>query len=214
MKPTLLVLFTFVTFTQALALSTYTVKQGDTLNRISKNLGFSVEALQAQNPALKNPHSLQIGQVLKLPEKSQKLTTTQKPVVQKASFDQQGWTWPAQGRMVSGFGYRKMVVAGTNWHPAIDIMGKTGSPILAARPGVVLESRWDATGYGYMVLIDHGGGLKTRYSHNSKLLVRVGQQVQQGQTIALMGQTGFATVPHLDFRVYVAGKEINPMTLY
>ncbi|GEM45574.1 LysM peptidoglycan-binding domain-containing M23 family metallopeptidase [Deinococcus cellulosilyticus] len=213
MKPTLFLIVTSLLLTQALAQQTYTVKQGDTLSRISQKLGVSLEALQTVNPQLSSPHSLKMGQVLKLPTRTSR-SNTAKATVKKASFDQRSWTWPAQGRMVSGFGYRKMVVAGTNWHPAIDIMGKTGSPILAARPGTVTEARWDATGYGYMVLIDHGDGLKTRYSHNSKLLVTPGQQVQQGQTIALMGQTGFATVPHLDFRVYVSGKEINPMTLY
>lgn len=118
--------------------------------------------------------------------------------------------WLANGQVANGFGYRQMVVVGKNFHPALDIRGKAGSPVRAAQSGVVKVSCWDTTGFGYTV--DHSNSVESRYSHKSKLLVTAGQLVQAGQVLALMGQTDFATVVHVDFRVYVQDKEINPLT--
>lgn len=88
----------------------------------------------------------------------------------------------------------------------VDISNSVGTPIYAAADGVVEKAGWNNGGYGYMVEIRHIDGSLTRYAHNSRILVRIGQQVRQGETIALMGSTGFSTGPHLHFEIHKAGK--------
>lgn len=95
-------------------------------------------------------------------------------------------------------------------HEGVDISAVQGTPIFAAAKGVVMTSAWE-NGYGQMVEIDHGFGYTTRYGHASRLLVRVGQAVERGDVIALVGNTGIATSSHLHYEVRVAGKPVNPM---
>ncbi len=117
-----------------------------------------------------------------------------------------GYIWPAKGVLTSGYGPR--------WgrmHRGIDIAAPTGTPIHAAAAGVVKKAGWNRGGYGYLVDIRHPDGTITRYAHNSKLLVKKGQQVQQGQKISLMGSTGFSTGPHLHFEIRPNGRATNPM---
>jgi murein DD-endopeptidase MepM/ murein hydrolase activator NlpD len=121
------------------------------------------------------------------------------------SFD--GYIWPARGILTSGYGWR--------WgrmHRGIDIAAPTGTPIVAAAAGVVVTAGWNNGGYGNLVDIRHADGSLTRYAHNSRVLVRRGQQVRQGEVIAEMGSTGFSTGPHLHFEVHPSGRgAINPM---
>ena len=100
------------------------------------------------------------------------------------------YIWPAKGVLTSGYGWRwgKM-------HKGIDIANSIGTPIYAAAPGVIERAGWNNGGYGNVVDIRHPDGSLTRYGHNSRILVRVGQQVQQGEQIAAMGSTGFSTRP-------------------
>ncbi len=118
-----------------------------------------------------------------------------------------GYIWPAEGVFTSGYGRR--------WgrmHRGIDIAGPTGTPIVAAASGEIVSSGWNSGGYGNLVDIRHPDGSMTRYAHNSKLLVRKGQWVQQGQQIALMGSTGYSTGPHLHFELHPNGRgAANPM---
>ncbi len=115
--------------------------------------------------------------------------------------------WPAQGRITSGFGRR--------WgrmHEGIDIAGPIGAPIVAAAAGVVTKAGWNSGGYGNLVEIQHPDGSVTRYGHNSKVLVMVGQSVEQGQMIAQMGSTGHSTGPHCHFETRLPGMgAINPI---
>ncbi|MEM7715620.1 MAG: M23 family metallopeptidase, partial [Cyanobacteria bacterium P01_A01_bin.68] len=118
-----------------------------------------------------------------------------------------GFAWPAKGVFTSGFGPR--------WgrmHKGIDIAAPTGTPIHAAADGVVVSAGWNRGGYGKLVDIRHPDGTLTRYAHNSKIVVRKGQRVQQGQLISKMGSTGFSTGPHLHFEIRKGGKKaVNPI---
>jgi len=94
-------------------------------------------------------------------------------------------------------------------HQAMDFSGNVGKPIFASKGGRVVEAGWDGA-YGYMVVIDHGKGYKTRYAHASALCVKRGQLVTQGQQIAKLGNTGRSTGPHLHFEVIKNGVRVNP----
>ncbi|WIW70735.1 M23 family metallopeptidase [Anaerosinus gibii] len=115
--------------------------------------------------------------------------------------------WPASGDVSSRYGLRWN---GSDFHPGIDIANDIGTPIVAAADGVVVDSGWNSGGYGYMVDLDHGNGIVTRYAHNSRNAVSVGQVVKKGQLIAYMGSTGFSTGPHVHYEVRVNGKAVNP----
>lgn len=118
-----------------------------------------------------------------------------------------GYVWPARGTFTSGYGPR--------WgrmHRGVDIAAPVGTPIVAAAPGVVERSGWNSGGYGNLVDIRHPDGSLTRYAHNSRLLVRPGQRVAQGEQIAEMGSTGYSTGPHLHFEIHASGGgTVNPM---
>lgn len=118
-----------------------------------------------------------------------------------------GYKWPAQGIMTSGYGWR--------WgrmHQGIDIAGSVGTPILAAADGVVIASEWHRGGYGNFIKIEHPDGSITLYAHNSENRVQVGQVVKQGELIAFMGSTGYSTGPHLHFEIHLPGQgPVNPM---
>ncbi|MDX8153021.1 peptidoglycan DD-metalloendopeptidase family protein [Patulibacter brassicae] len=114
--------------------------------------------------------------------------------------------WPANGQFTSPFGQR--------WgrlHAGIDIAVPTGTPVRAADSGTVAIAGW-VGGYGNYICINHGGGLSTCYGHNSRLGVRVGQQVTQGQVIAASGNTGNSTGPHIHFETRVNGVPRDPMS--
>jgi murein DD-endopeptidase MepM/ murein hydrolase activator NlpD len=95
-------------------------------------------------------------------------------------------------------------------HTGIDFAGKKGAEIIAVADGVVTWSA-DRFGYGMMIEINHGNGYATRYAHNSKNLVSVGDEVKKGQPVALMGETGRATGPNLHFEVLHNGSRVNPV---
>jgi murein DD-endopeptidase MepM/ murein hydrolase activator NlpD len=116
-----------------------------------------------------------------------------------------GFIWPVNGAVVSGFGWR--------WgrmHEGVDIAASTGAPIWAAAAGTVIYAGW-LGGYGNLVVIDHANGLATAYAHASGVLVGVGQQVAQGETVSLVGSTGNSSGPHLHFEVRVNGAAVDPL---
>jgi len=118
--------------------------------------------------------------------------------------------WPIRGWVTSGFGFRKSPFTGLREkHEGWDIAARNGSPVRTTDDGVVVvEGR--EYGYGNLVEIDHGYGLVTRYGHNSKHLVKVGDRVKRGQVIALVGNTGRSTGPHLHYEVLLNGVPANP----
>ncbi|WP_163570586.1 M23 family metallopeptidase [Fodinicola feengrottensis] len=115
------------------------------------------------------------------------------------------WLKPAQGPLSSLFGIRWGVL-----HAGVDIAAPYGSQVHASNDGVVSIARWYG-GYGNLVEIDHGNGVKTRYGHNSKLLVHEGQKVTAGEVISLVGSTGDSTGPHCHFEVRIDDKAVDPM---
>lgn len=113
--------------------------------------------------------------------------------------------------VTSEFGYRKDPFTGKSaGHSGIDLGMPGGTPIRAALPGSVYVVRYSNTGYGYHVMIDHGGGFVTLYGHCSKILVTEGQQVDAGTVIAQVGSTGRSTGNHLHFEVRINGEKQNP----
>ena len=117
-----------------------------------------------------------------------------------------------EGWMSSGFGRRSDPVTGKReFHRGIDFAGRMGSDVIAVAAGVVTWSARRA-GHGNMIEINHGNGLVTRYSHNKRNLVEVGDKVAKNQVIANMGSTGRSTGPHVHFEVIRDGKFVNPIT--
>lgn len=112
--------------------------------------------------------------------------------------------------MSSRFGYRTDPFTGRiTWHNGLDFAGRQGIDVMAVAAGVVVYSA-DRGGYGNTVDINHGGGYVTRYAHNKENLVSVGDIVEKGQPIALLGSTGRSTAPHVHFEVYLNGRAVDP----
>ena len=119
--------------------------------------------------------------------------------------------YPVYGTITSLFGRRKSPFgSGTEFHPGMDISVPTGTPVKAAGKGRVTYAGW-LSGYGKVVIIDHGYGIQSVYGHNSEILVKVGQSVKRGDIIAKSGNTGRSTGPHVHFEVRVNGNPVDPM---
>ncbi|HMK53097.1 MAG TPA: peptidoglycan DD-metalloendopeptidase family protein [Thermodesulfobacteriota bacterium] len=119
--------------------------------------------------------------------------------------------WPVMGWVTSGFGFRTNPFTGlTQMHEGLDISNRVGTPVIAVADGIVSDSGNDWA-HGRIVVISHGFGLVTRYSHLSKVLVRVGQKVKRGDNIAEVGVTGKTTGPHLHYEIRLNGVPVNPM---
>lgn len=121
-----------------------------------------------------------------------------------------GMIWPISGPITSEFGWRTHPIFGTSrFHSGLDIGGDYGMPIYAAAGGTVIYAGW-ISGYGNAVIIDHGGGVTTLYGHNDSLNVSEGENVAQGQVIAMCGSTGNSTGPHCHFEVRENGEPVSP----
>lgn len=115
------------------------------------------------------------------------------------------------GRQSSGFGRRKAPTKGAStYHKGIDWATPVGTAVMASSAGTVAKAGW-GSGYGYVVYINHADGRQTRYGHLSKVLVSPGQTVSQGQKIALSGNTGVSTGPHVHFEILINGTQVNPL---
>lgn len=118
---------------------------------------------------------------------------------------------PVDGQLTSDFGYRIHPVYGTNLlHGGIDIGVESGTPVKAALPGVVKDTGYNSSA-GNFVTLSHSGKVDTKYAHLSEVSVAKDETVSQGQTIALSGNTGVSTGPHLHFEIRIGGVRINPL---
>ena len=134
---------------------------------------------------------------------------TQRPQVRRVSYQEGAMRWPLSGfRITTYFGQRG---AFQRYHTGIDLAAPYGTPIVAAKAGQVAVAGWSSWGYGFHVVVDHGGGVETLYAHMSRLAVRAGQWVEAGQVIGYVGSTGWSTGPHLHFEVRVNGVARNPL---
>jgi murein DD-endopeptidase MepM/ murein hydrolase activator NlpD len=119
--------------------------------------------------------------------------------------------WAHLGKINNEFGYRRNPFGGRGYefHAGLDIDGNRGDLVSAPANGTVIKADWEG-GYGNLIEVDHGNGLKTRYGHLSKVGVQIGDTVQRGQIIGHIGSTGRSTGPHLHYEVRLNDKPINP----
>lgn len=119
--------------------------------------------------------------------------------------------WAHLGKINNEYGFRRNPFGGGayEFHAGIDIDGETGNNVAVTANGIVTEAAWTG-GYGNMIEVDHGNGLKTRYGHLSRIGVRVGDAVQRGQIIGLVGSTGRSTGAHLHYELRLNDHPINP----
>ena len=116
-------------------------------------------------------------------------------------------TLPVTGTISSRYGVSSKIRVST--HTGLDIATTTGTPIKVVADGTITFAAYSGS-YGYLVKVDHGNGVETWYGHTSKMLVKEGQAVKAGNTIALVGSTGNSTGPHLHFEVRINGEHVNP----
>jgi LysM repeat protein len=177
----------------------YQVRRGQTLSYIARTYDVSLHEIIQINQ-IENPHLIPAGQKIFVP--------AIKPLYT--------FIWPVRGRISSGFGWRRNPFSkkGREYHRGIDIAVNTGTPIRASHSGRVVVTYggkgWNK-GYGKLVVIRGGDNTYTYYAHLSRVLVRRGQYVRQGQKIGLSGNTGRSTGPHLFFAIVKNGRARNPL---
>jgi len=120
------------------------------------------------------------------------------------------YVWPVHGRITSYFGRRNLGLGTSNFHRGLDVAAPSGTTIVASRSGTVSFAGW-AGSYGYLVKVRHAGGDETWYAHQSRIVVSVGQWVEQNQPIGLVGSTGLSTGSHLHFEIRRRGSSLDPL---
>lgn len=190
------------------------VQKGDTVYSIAKRYDSSAQAIvDFPYNTFTNDETfeLAIGQLIVVPDgvkpkarrgapRIRQLTPDAGTVVASGNF-----VWPTSGRITQRWFW---------YHKGIDIANKKAPGVLAADSGTVVVAGWiDGYGYGSRIVIDHGNGYKTRYAHLSRINVQVGQTVNRGDLIAIMGSTGRSTGTHLHFEIIRNGVHLNPLSI-
>lgn len=194
--------------------STYVVKPGDTLNRISRATGVP-ESTIARINKISNPNLLNVGQTLRLSDSKSAAPVVRAPASNNVKVSETtessasrasdagliNWGWPAKGKIIQGF---------TPATKGIDIAGSAGDPIEAAANGKIIFAGDGPRGLGNLVIVEHSDGFITAYAHNKTLLVKEGQVVKRGTKIAEMGQSDTTSV-RLHFEVRRRGTPVDPL---
>ncbi|TGE33955.1 M23 family metallopeptidase [Desulfosporosinus sp. Sb-LF] len=173
--------------------SVVTVESGADLKALAERYHTTVPEIQKQNLA---PNRRPGGTM-----------TIQENVVEGKGISRgskTSWNWPIIGVKSSDYGWRN-----GKFHHGLDIAIPSGSIVRAARAGKVVKTGWLGV-YGLMVLVEHGDGVQTLYAHNSKISVKIGDQVVAGDEISISGNTGNSTGPHLHFEIRLNGKTVDP----
>lgn len=188
---------------------THVVHKGETLESIAKRYHAAVDEIREYNKvALER---IALGTKLIIPGGRPYVAPEVRPAKRREVLSPPALAvkslgklfWPTLSRRITQY---------FKWrHAGLDIGDKLGNPIYAAESGVVEYAGWGRGGWGYTVVVNHGNGLKTRYAHASKVLAETGQQVQKGESLALIGSTGRSTGPHLHLSVYLNGRPVNPL---
>lgn len=175
------------------------VQPGETVWDIARMYQVDIDAIAARN-GLTNIHSIIEGQRLYIP-----LAASRAETLPSRGLDIPPLAWPLAGNITSAFGLRD-----GRPHEGIDIAAEEGTPVRASAPGRVVFAGPRGT-YGLTVIIDHGGGTRTLYAHCSRLLVAEGGMVDSTTVIALAGNTGRSTGPHLHLEVLKDGRPLDPL---
>ncbi len=178
------------------------VATGESLWEISERYAVSMDEITRVNE-ISDPSRIQPNTKLVIPGATQ---LRPRDVLLVNGQLQKAFDWPVRGRVSSPFGARwgKM-------HNGLDIAVPTGTPVKASADGRVTFAGWNG-GYGILVIIDHGNNIETRYAHNSRLNVKVGQTVSRGDVVAYSGNTGNSTGPHVHFEIRQRNNPLNPQT--
>lgn len=191
---------------------TYIVRKGDTLSEIAECFKTRWYYITKRN-GIKDPNQIKIGQKLIIPPRSGKATSSSGRKSKSASTSSRpptraksgiNWIWPVQGKIIRKFSSKGSGKQG------ISISGKMGQKIVSAAPGKVVYSGEGLVGYGKLIIVQHKKDFLTAYAHNDRLLVKEGQSVKKGQTIAHMGKTA-AKTPRLHFEIRYKGNAVDPM---
>ncbi len=175
----------------------YYVRFGDSLYLIAQRFGVDVKSLATINN-ITNPSLIYVGQKLIIPDKVV-IPPANSSDPSPSNF---GFIWPSENRdIVKFFQYG---------HGAIDIVMLKGTPVTAIAAGNVEFAGWNNYGYGWMVVLDHGNGIRTLYAHANSLDVDTGQKVDQGQIILKSGSSGNSTMPHLHLELMINLQAVNP----
>lgn len=186
----------------------YQVQEGDTLEAVAKKFKADPQAIATYHlNHLSPPYTLTAGQWLVIPggEKPyvpRRVHQYAGPIPADASKGTGAFGWPVSGRITQIF---------WNLHRAVDIGAPKGTPVVAADSGFVIYAGWDDSGYGNLIIIDHGNGYVTLYAHLAEMFVSVGQSVAKGTRIGSVGSTGNSTGPHLHFEIRYRGVQRNPL---
>lgn len=180
------------------------VAKGDTLWDIARAYGVTVDSIRRANSLAGDviiPGQLLIIPVAQIPRETWAVASALKGSPLE---------WPVLGRITSGFGWRIHPISGVrHFHEGLDIAAPIGTPVRAVARGKVVFVGY-VSGYGRMVTIDHGNGFVTRYAHLSSASVSLGQTVVTGQVIGYVGDSGYATGPHVHFEVRLDGEAKDP----
>lgn len=186
----------------------HTVVRNDTIAKIAQRYRVKPEDVVAWNQ-LANASDLRLGETLvipggRMPAPPAPVQTSRTVLIpSRQTPNSSGLIWPSACRRITqGFSWR---------HTGLDIACGKGNALRAVADGIVIIAGWNRGGYGYQVVIDHGDGRRTRYAHASQLNAKVGDEVRQGDVVALEGTTGRSTGPHNHFELYVNGRRVNPL---